>query len=101
MNRISRHGAGLDIGLKLAVLSFIAVAIVFGVFAWMVGHAASEAAVRRALLIGLIVLLGLAALLNFAIRSMRSEEHTSELQSLMRISYAVFCLKQKKYPHNY
>src|SRR3546814_1232900 len=32
-------------------------------------------------------LLGLAA---------RSEEHTSELQSLMRISYAVFCLKKKK-----
>src|SRR3546814_5820180 len=31
----------------------------------------------------------------------RSEEHTSELQSLMRISYAVFCLKQKKYnPQN-
>src|SRR3546814_10717576 len=27
--------------------------------------------------------------------SIRSEEHTSELQSLMRISYAVFCLKQK------
>src|SRR3546814_6070279 len=29
----------------------------------------------------------------------RSEEHTSELQSLMRISYAVFCLKKKKYHH--
>src|SRR3546814_3220429 len=29
--------------------------------------------------------------------SVRSEEHTSELQSLMRISYAVFCLKQKKH----
>src|SRR3546814_5902294 len=29
----------------------------------------------------------------------RSEEHTSELQSLMRISYAVFCLKTKKYEH--
>src|SRR3546814_3976536 len=29
--------------------------------------------------------------------SIRSEEHTSELQSLMRISYAVFCLKKKKY----
>src|SRR3546814_5765649 len=28
--------------------------------------------------------------------SRRSEEHTSELQSLMRISYAVFCLKKKK-----
>src|SRR3546814_4693420 len=29
----------------------------------------------------------------------RSEEHTSELQSLMRISYAVFCLKKKKHIH--
>src|SRR3546814_7248563 len=29
----------------------------------------------------------------------RSEEHTSELQSLMRISYAVFCLKKKKIKH--
>src|SRR3546814_4946200 len=29
----------------------------------------------------------------------RSEEHTSELQSLMRISYAVFCLKKKTYNH--
>src|SRR3546814_4545582 len=31
----------------------------------------------------------------------RSEEHTSELQSLMRISYAVFCLKKKKHIHKY
>src|SRR3546814_8714828 len=31
----------------------------------------------------------------------RSEEHTSELQSLMRISYAVFCLKKKKSKHHY
>src|SRR3546814_4950907 len=30
----------------------------------------------------------------------RSEEHTSELQSLMRISYAVFCLKKKKQQNN-
>src|SRR3546814_9021276 len=30
----------------------------------------------------------------------RSEEHTSELQSLMRISYAVFCLKKKNTTHN-
>src|SRR3546814_1119138 len=30
----------------------------------------------------------------------RSEEHTSELQSLMRISYAVFCLKKKKKRNN-
>src|SRR3546814_7851676 len=32
--------------------------------------------------------------------AIRSEEHTSELQSLMRISYAVFCLKKKKIKHN-
>src|SRR3546814_10303629 len=31
----------------------------------------------------------------------RSEEHTSELQSLMRISYAVFCLKKKKHSTHY
>src|SRR3546814_10172528 len=44
--------------------------------------------------------LGLLDLLDddraFAIGGSRSEEHTSELQSLMRISYAVFCLKKKK-----
>src|SRR3546814_1271255 len=34
-----------------------------------------------------------------ALNAVRSEEHTSELQSLMRISYAVFCLK-KKHEHN-
>src|SRR3546814_3152084 len=33
-------------------------------------------------------------------RSVRSEEHTSELQSLMRISYAVFCLKKKNNTNN-
>src|SRR3546814_8502433 len=37
-----------------------------------------------------VVMLGLGTALT------RSEEHTSELQSLMRISYAVFCLKKKK-----
>src|SRR3546814_6821464 len=32
-----------------------------------------------------------------AVKAWRSEEHTSEIQSLMRISYAVFCLKKKKH----
>src|SRR3546814_2574787 len=42
------------------------------------------------------VIEGLARLARlFRGRSERSEEHTSELQSLMRISYAVFCLKKK------
>src|SRR3546814_2048922 len=43
-------------------------------------------------------------LLQIAVRDLehfRSEEHTSELQSLMRISYAVFCLKKKQNTHNY
>src|SRR3546814_8672337 len=39
---------------------------------------------------------GLAAAAGVAVFAVRSEEHTSELQSLMRISYAVFCLKKKK-----
>src|SRR3546814_9395527 len=37
-----------------------------------------------------------AAVSYFAVKDVRSEEHTSELQSLMRISYAVFCLQHKK-----
>src|SRR3546814_2135239 len=38
--------------------------------------------------------IGTGASCRFAARPFRSEEHTSELQSLMRISYAVFCLKK-------
>src|SRR3546814_5721655 len=40
-----------------------------------------------------------AELMEVMDREVRSEEHTSELQSLMRISYAVFCLKQKNTRH--
>src|SRR3546814_5511737 len=39
------------------------------------------------------------ALVAQTLAAFRSEEHTSELQSLMRISYAVFCLKKKKKRH--
>src|SRR3546814_8109709 len=51
------------------------------VYAWLLSNTRQS----YELMLGL-VLLGLA----------RSEEHTSELQSLMRISYAVFCLKKKR-----
>src|SRR3546814_4481160 len=46
---------------------------------------------------------GIAADQFFSLSTSRSEEHTSELQSLMRISYAVFCLKKKKksQPHKH
>src|SRR3546814_4414023 len=48
---------------------------------------------RRVKYIFGVQLVTLCAMMN---RMRRSEEHTSELQSLMRISYAVFCLKKKK-----
>src|SRR3546814_2181190 len=38
---------------------------------------------------------------NYDDNDFRSEEHTSELQSLMRISYAVFCLKKKNTTHQH
>src|SRR3546814_4359880 len=44
---------------------------------------------------GVAVLQILKLLEPFDLAALRSEEHTSELQSLMRISYAVFCLKKK------
>src|SRR3546814_2012070 len=48
-----------------------------------------------------VVLVGLALqMLGSAFGVQRSEEHTSELQSLMRISYAVFCLKKKSRENN-
>src|SRR3546814_3466928 len=56
-------------------------------------------AIRR----GAIVLILLLAFAYFRFigqpEALRSEEHTSELQSLMRISYAVFCLNKKKNKH--
>src|SRR3546814_5158949 len=42
------------------------------------------------------IVAGGANAVHMTTRANRSEEHTSELQSLMRISYAVFCLKKKK-----
>src|SRR3546814_1027242 len=57
-------------------------------------------------LLGVMMAFGMAAVFKHipsyypdhvgAVGGVRSEEHTSELQSLMRISYAVFCLKKKK-----
>src|SRR3546814_7450908 len=44
---------------------------------------------------------GSAQVLGLARMIMRSEEHTSELQSLMRISYAVFCLKKKNHIYHH
>src|SRR3546814_5239721 len=60
-------------------------------------------ATRRVAGLALPIIAGLSIAYAFLGRYMpdaRSEEHTSELQSLMRISYAVFCLKKKKIRRN-
>src|SRR3546814_989715 len=63
----------------------------------LLSHAPSPIAVRLA--VGGLMLGQAQALILFAAPgpiANRSEEHTSDIQSLMRISYAVFCLKKKK-----
>src|SRR3546814_7597817 len=67
----------------------------------MIQHARTEEEIlySAALLIGRYVRLSLGA--GESVNNLsRSEEHTSELQSLMRISYAVFCSKHKKRDSN-
>src|SRR3546814_16998838 len=67
-----------------------------------VAGATAERAARHLVTHGLVSRNALGRALRQALsattssRASRSEEHTSELQSLMRISYAVFCLKKKK-----
>src|SRR3546814_5275892 len=71
--------------------------IMMGVFAALVAVAlgASRGAIGF-VAIGLALLFLLSLARRPTSHKWRSEEHTSELQSLMRISYAVFCLKKKK-----
>src|SRR3546814_1536075 len=83
----------------LEVTSFLNLVPVYntGVSFGLFGDAQSS----RWLLVG-IALAIVVVLLVWLVRAQgtfvrRSEEHTSELQSLMRISYAVFCLKKKKH----
>src|SRR3546814_3726454 len=72
----------------------IFVPIVFGLLVLALGRDDRPGLTRGLSLVG--------ALAGFlvTIPLYRSEEHTSELQSLMRLSYAVFCLKKKKYHHH-
>src|SRR3546814_6529855 len=75
----------------------------FGSHPWRVGLIQALALMRYiiAIITGVAVVLAGCQpsrdnVLADAAQRQRSEEHTSELQSLMRISYAVFCLKKKK-----
>src|SRR3546814_2929899 len=64
---------------------------------WQVRAVVADALVRNGQGADALVLLGADEQALPPVLVMRSEEHTSELQSLMRISYAVFCLKKKKH----
>src|SRR3546814_2424183 len=79
---------------KMVVGAALAGAIVFGVLSLVSGSGSDNKALeaRKAP--------PPAAEAPYDPNSVRSEEHTSELQSLMRISYAVFCLKKKKKQHH-
>src|SRR3546814_5712458 len=73
------------VALPLALLSGLGVALLYSF---------SGRAGRRVLIVLIDFLRAFPVLVLLIL--IRSEEHTSELQSLMRISYAVFCLKKKK-----
>src|SRR3546814_8548780 len=84
-----------------------AIALGLALTAWLPAAAmaqdADTAPVEAAPAEGEIIVTGIRGAINNSVQAkkantsiVRSEEHTSELQSLMRISYAVFCLKKKK-----
>src|SRR3546814_2649875 len=84
---ILNHEAGLYAGRFLGAATFI-------LLAW---YFSEEFALRYAIMIVAIIQLGSVLVAKFLLREGRSEEHTSELQSLMRISYAVYCFTKNIY----
>src|SRR3546814_1825204 len=93
------YGRTVDLVTKAAIremivpslLPVLSPIVVYFVINLVAGQGAAFAAVG-AMLLGVIVS-GLFVAISMTSGGGRSEEHTSELQSLMRISYAVFCLK--------
>src|SRR3546814_8344703 len=82
-------------GLELILLvAMWIVTLMFGLLILRTNNA--EALAQNAVSVGWIVGSAVLNTLIYTVWGTRSEEHTSELQSLMRISYAVFCLKKKK-----
>src|SRR3546814_3047078 len=91
-----------EMAFSAELLSYVLTAAIVGLMigAAIGGRLGDRWGRKRVLVISftLLGIFSLATMLAYDVGS-RSEEHTSELQSLMRISYAVFCLK-KKQRHN-
>src|SRR3546814_4253558 len=85
--------------LELTLVSLVLGAVIgipLGVWSAVKRNRLPDYVTRLASLLGLSFPAFVSAVLLLLVFAIRSEEHTSELQSLMRISYAVFCLKKKK-----
>src|SRR3546814_4755960 len=83
---------------SLALFIIYAAIASMGIFKWLPvnWHLAGPIGLFESVMVTIALGLNLRKIQRDKIVADRSEEHTSELQSLMRISYAVFCLKQKK-----
>src|SRR3546814_6999589 len=75
---------------------FSGIGEVAGIISGLLHHPGKKPSGRRMSSHETFSLSSIASITSLTTASSRSEEHTSELQSLMRISYAVFCLKKKK-----
>src|SRR3546814_3206289 len=79
----------------VVLLAAAQAALTFAIDQRWLGMGTITGVAATVVLIALDVAFGAALQVNAVFGYSRSEEHTSELQSLMRISYAVFCLKKK------
>src|SRR3546814_2826789 len=79
---------------------FLALAGTYQISTWAAALCTTGIILGAAYMLYLYRRIAFGEIVHDDVRAMRSEEHTSELQSLMRISYAVFCLKKKKLTTN-
>src|SRR3546814_7086948 len=79
------------------MMALAAVVFLLGLWEWFDLAEIEDTLARTVLLVAHLALMVVLIWASWSSDG-RSEEHTSELQSLMRISYAVFCLKNKKIP---
>src|SRR3546814_7573009 len=95
---IAISGAEKLQGMNLpAPLLLVCVLLLSSMMDLFIGSATAKWSVLSSVVVPMFMLLGISPEMTTA--AYRSEEHTSELQSLMRISYAVFCLNKKNTSH--